>query len=211
MGGGENFNLGFLNSENDTVVKNLTGVQYKSGWGGGRDDSNAPMSYEYLNGFNKAGNNWDAMNRAKLYAYNQYPSDNPNKAGLQIFNRDGDLIYDSSNKYMDILDVVSFKNFDTDFNRVYDYGRDIALIIGSTSSYIKAGQSKGYRYNMTGHRVSYHIPDNSTGIMLGVFQISSSAFKFCKASKTNSFHGASSWQYGNYWGIDNTSVAVVGV
>lgn len=74
-------------------------------------------------------------NQTKIYTVEQGVGDTNSKSGMQIFNDKGEVIFDSKNKYTDIIDVVHFKNFNTDFNKEYKYDVPIAIVPLDMSAY----------------------------------------------------------------------------
>ena len=67
--------------------------------------------------------------------------------GLQAFDDNGKLIFDSNKHYTSIIDVINFENFNGDYNKEYKYDVPIIIIPVSLSSWFRvraSGRSEGY-------------------------------------------------------------------
>lgn len=71
----------------------------------------------------------------KIYTVEQGVGDVDSNSGMQIFNEEGQVIFDSKNRYTDILDIVHFTGFNTDFNKEYKYNVPIAIVPLDMSAY----------------------------------------------------------------------------
>lgn len=67
--------------------------------------------------------------------------------GLQAFDENGQLIFDSNKHYTSVIDVINFENFNGDYNKEYKYDVPIIIIPVSLSSWFRvraSGMSEGY-------------------------------------------------------------------
>lgn len=63
--------------------------------------------------------------------------------GLQAFDENGKLIFDSNKHYTSVIDVINFKQFNGDYNKEYKYDVPIIIIPVSLSSWFQVRYSKG--------------------------------------------------------------------
>ena len=73
--------------------------------------------------------------------------DSTGNTGLQAFDENGQLIFDSNKHYTSVIDVINFKNFNNDYNKEYKYNVPIIIIPVSLSSWFQvraSGSSEGY-------------------------------------------------------------------
>lgn len=63
--------------------------------------------------------------------------------GLQAFDENGKLIFDSNKHYTSVIDVINFNNFNGDYNKEYKYDVPIIIVPVSLSSWFQVRWSKG--------------------------------------------------------------------
>jgi len=110
-------------------------------------------------------------NQTKIYTVEQGVGDTNSKSGMQIFNDKGEVIFDSKNKYTDIIDIIHFKNFETDFNKEYKYDVPIAIVPLDMSVYNSLHYGRG-------------ADNNSYVELVACYMNTEKSFKLVKMKKT---------------------------
>lgn len=114
------------------------------------------------------------------------------RIGLQAFNEQGQCVFDSSRKYMDIIDVIDFEDWNFDINRTYSYPVPIAIAPISMGAYTKLAYGK-------------RVDNNSYAELLCCYQNSRNSFKLLRMKKTGA-----SYIFGSHegWCKRNTTLLV---
>lgn len=118
--------------------------------------------------------------------------------GLQAFDENGKLIFDSNKHYTSVIDVINFKQFNGDYNKEYKYDVPIIIIPVSLSSWFQVRYSKG----------SAGLVNRSIIKKTFVQQTSPYSFNIGILEKSCDFSPAKDNQY-NTNGQENTSILVI--
>ena len=118
--------------------------------------------------------------------------------GLQTFDENGKLIFDSNKHYTSVIDVINFKQFNGDYNKEYKYDVPIIIIPVSLSSWFQVRYSKG----------SAGLVNRSIIKKTFVQQTSPYSFNIGILEKSCDFSPARDNQYDTN-GQENTSILVI--
>lgn len=118
--------------------------------------------------------------------------------GLQAFDENGKLIFDSNKHYTSVIDVINFTNFNGDYNKEYKYDVPIIIIPVSLSSWFQVRWSKA----------SAGVLNSSIVKKTFIQQTSPYSFNIGILEKSCDFGALRDNQY-NTNGQENTSILVI--
>lgn len=84
----------------------------------------------------------DGMRKTPLRYFAIKEDNSTGNVGLQAFDENGTLIFDSNKHYTSIIDVINFDKFNGDYNKEYKYDVPIIIIPVSLSSWFQVRWSK---------------------------------------------------------------------
>lgn len=121
------------------------------------------------------------INNIEIVKVEQGPGNTSSKIGMQIFDDSGQVIFDSGNKYTDIIDVIQFTDWGFDPNKEYKYDVPIAVVPLTMSAWnsLKYGQRQ----------------DNYSSVeLLCCYMNSEKSFKLLRLKKTGASGTTRSFQ-----------------
>lgn len=118
--------------------------------------------------------------------------------GLQAFDENGTLIFDSNKHYTSVIDVINFSGFNGDYNKEYKYDVPIIIVPISLSSWFQVRWSK----------TSQGALNRSIIKKTFIQQTSPYSFNIGVLEKSCDFSALRDNQYDSY-GQENTSILVI--
>lgn len=135
-----------------------------------------------------------SLSDAKIYTVEQGVGDTDSTMGMQIFNKEGQVIFDSKNRYTDILDIIHFTDFNTDFSKEYKYDVPIAIVPLDMSAYNSLHYGRGR-------------DNNSYVELVACYLNTPNSFKLVKMKKTGA--SGTTWSFSKDSFVKNQTLLLV--